>query len=125
MLNVRVEFVSHLVVEERPRSIATLTGPAVIRAELVAHRVKEGAYRDAIVDELTQLGLDMGLHCPDCEPIGGREADQPAVVANSRVDQTELYSTGLAHFERRTGMDQLVAPLGRRAVGGRRWARGT
>lgn len=62
VLNVRVEFVSHLLAEGRLRSIATPTGPAVIRAELVAYKAQDDAYRDAIAADLTQLSQDMGLY---------------------------------------------------------------
>ena len=62
MLNVRVEFVSHLAAEGRLRSIATLAGPAVIRAELVAYKAEDDAYRDAVAAELTRISQDMGLY---------------------------------------------------------------
>lgn len=66
MLNVRVEYVSHLAAEGRLRRITTPTGPAVIRAELVAYKAQDDAYRDAVAAELTQLSQDMGLY--DLEP---------------------------------------------------------
>jgi excisionase family DNA binding protein len=62
VLNVRVEYVSHLAAEGRLRSIATPTGPAVVRAEFVAYKAEDVAYRDAIADELTQPSQDMGLY---------------------------------------------------------------
>ena len=62
VLNVRVEFVSHLAAEGRLRSISTPAGPAVTRAELVAYKAEDDAYRDAVAAELTQLSQDMGLY---------------------------------------------------------------
>ena len=65
VLNVRVEYVSHLVAEGRLRSIATPTGPAVLRAEFVAYKAQDDAYRDAVAAGLTQISQDMGLYDPE------------------------------------------------------------
>ncbi len=62
ILNVSEEYVSRLTAQGKLLRIARTDGPAVVRAELVAYKADDDAYREAIADELTQLSQDMGLY---------------------------------------------------------------